>query len=93
LPPSHQDAPRVIYTSSRKRDNQEEIDGDYSRRFGVNVQWVDKDGLASQSDVLVVLCNLNESTKGIVGAEFLSKMKDTSVLVNAARVSGSDLHY
>jgi len=53
----------------------------------VKVQWVDKDELASKSDVLVVLCNLNESTKGIVGTEFLSKMKKTSVLVNTARVS------
>jgi lactate dehydrogenase-like 2-hydroxyacid dehydrogenase len=48
---------------------------------------VDKDELASKSDVLVVLCNLNESTKGIVGTDFLSQMKKTSVLVNTARVS------
>lgn len=87
LPVTGPDAPRVIYTSSRKRDNQEDIDEGYSRRFGVKVQWVDKDELASKSDVLVVLCNLNDSTKGIVGTEFLSKMKKTSVLVNTARAS------
>lgn len=50
---------------------------------------MDKDELAGKSDVLVVLCNLNGSTKGIVGKEFLGKMQETAVLVNCARVSRS----
>lgn len=43
------------------------------------------DELAKESDVLIVLCSLNESTKGLVNADFLKKMKTKSVLVNTAR--------
>lgn len=50
---------------------------------------MEKEELARESDVLVVLCNLNESTKGIVGKDFLRDMKETAVLVNTARVSHS----
>ena len=56
------------------------------------VEWVDKDELAARSDVLVVLCNLNESTKGIVGKDFLKKMKETAILVNSARVGTRPVH-
>lgn len=50
---------------------------------------MEKEELARESDVLIVLCNLNESTKGIVGKDFLGDMKETAVLVNTARVSHS----
>jgi glyoxylate/hydroxypyruvate reductase len=89
LPASHSDAPKVVYTSSHRRPEQDSIDAEYTKRFGVEVKWVEKEELAQESDVLVVLCNLNESTKGIVGKEFLSNMKETAVLVNTARVSHS----
>lgn len=89
LPASHPDAPKVIYTSSHRRPEQDSIDAEYTKRFGVEVKWVEKEELARESDVLVVLCNLNESTKGIVGKDFLGDMKETAVLVNTARVSHS----
>ncbi|KAG7528526.1 hypothetical protein FFLO_06082 [Filobasidium floriforme] len=92
LPASHPDAPKVIYTSSHRRPEQDSIDAEYTKRFGVEVKWVEKEELARESDVLIVLCNLNESTKGIVGKEFLSNMKETAVLVNTARGAVVDSH-
>lgn len=77
----------MIYTSSGRKKDQEGIDERYSKRFGLEVKYVEKEELARESDVLVVLCNLNEATKGIVGEEFLGVMKSSAVLVNAARVS------
>jgi lactate dehydrogenase-like 2-hydroxyacid dehydrogenase len=77
----------VIYASSGRKDDQEQIDEGFSKRFGVDVRWVEKDQLAEESDLVVVLCNLNDNTKGLVGKEFLGRMKPTSILVNAARVS------
>ncbi|KAF1993029.1 hypothetical protein P154DRAFT_568278 [Amniculicola lignicola CBS 123094] len=41
--------------------------------------------LASESDVIIVGCNLTPDTKHLVGTEFLFKMKKTGVLVNIAR--------
>lgn len=79
--------PRCIYTSSRARSNQREIDDDYTKRFGVVTERVEADVLARESDVLIVLCSLNEDTKGMVDAGFLEKMKSNAVLINVARVS------
>ncbi|WVW82439.1 hypothetical protein I302_104449 [Kwoniella bestiolae CBS 10118] len=77
--------PTIIYNSSRERANQAAIDADFTKRYGVEVKRVEKDELASQADVLIVLCDLNPSTKDIVNKEFLAKMKPTSILVNVAR--------
>ncbi|WWD09539.1 hypothetical protein V865_007666 [Kwoniella europaea PYCC6329] len=77
--------PTIIYTSSRERENQSAIDADFTKRWGVDVKRVEKDVLASQADVLIVLCDLNPSTKDIVNKDFLAKMKPTSILVNVAR--------
>lgn len=79
--------PRCIYTSSRARPNQGEIDAEHTRRFGVSVKRVEADVLAAESDVLIVLCSLNEDTKGMVDEAFLNLMKRDSVLINVARVS------
>ncbi|WVQ62060.1 uncharacterized protein L199_000194 [Kwoniella botswanensis] len=87
--------PTIIYTSSRERENQAAIDADFTKRWGVDVKRVEKDVLASQADVLIVLCDLNPSTKDIVNKDFLAKMKATSILVNVARgpvVNSDDLH-
>jgi glyoxylate/hydroxypyruvate reductase len=51
------------------------------------VERVEKDELAKNADILVVLCDLNPSTKDAVDKEFLKKMKKSAVLVNGARVS------
>lgn len=41
--------------------------------------------IARESDIVVVLASLNASAKHLINAEFLSKMKPTAHLVNAAR--------
>ncbi|KAJ1537037.1 hypothetical protein HK096_004980 [Nowakowskiella sp. JEL0078] len=41
--------------------------------------------LLSQSDVVIVLCSLTNSTKNLFNAEAFSKMKDSSIFINAAR--------
>jgi lactate dehydrogenase-like 2-hydroxyacid dehydrogenase len=76
-----------VYTSSRVREDQGEIDEGFTKRFGVEVRRVEKEVLARESDVLIVLCSLNEDTKGMVNEEFLGLMKRDSVLINVARVS------
>lgn len=79
--------PKIIYSSSRARPNQAEIDADFSKRWGVDVSRVDdKDEIAQRSDILIVLCSLSPSTKDTVNKDFLKKMKKTAVLVNSARV-------
>ncbi|WWC66501.1 uncharacterized protein I206_100403 [Kwoniella pini CBS 10737] len=75
----------IIYTSSRRRENQDEIDTDFSKRYGVQVKRVEKDELATNADILIVLCDLNPSTKDLVNKDFLAKMKPSSILVNVAR--------
>ncbi|WVF70348.1 hypothetical protein IAT40_005138 [Kwoniella sp. CBS 6097] len=87
--------PKIIYNSSRRRDNQDTIDAEFSERWGVQVQRVEKEELATQSDILIVLCDLNPSTKDLVNQEFLGKMKKSAILVNVARgpiVNSEDLH-
>ena len=79
--------PNVTYASSRARPDQAAIDEDFSKRFGVSVKRVEKDQLAAEADILIVLCDLNPSTKDYVDKAFLKKMKKTAVLVNGARVS------
>ncbi|KAJ9113023.1 hypothetical protein QFC22_006119 [Naganishia vaughanmartiniae] len=78
-------APRCIYTSSRSRSNQQDIDNQYTQQFGVATRRVEADVLAKESDVLIILCSLNEDTKGMVNAAFLEKMKSDAALINVAR--------
>nr|XP_018267043.1 glyoxylate reductase [Kwoniella dejecticola CBS 10117]OBR89201.1 glyoxylate reductase [Kwoniella dejecticola CBS 10117] len=85
----------IIYNSSRRRDNQDQIDADFSQKYGIQVRRVEKDQLASQADILIVLCDLNPSTKDLVNKDFLAKMKPSSILVNVARgpvVNSEDLY-
>lgn len=88
--PTSEHPPRCIYTSSHVRPDQQQIDEDYSRQFGVSTRRVEADLLADESDVLIVLCTLNEKTKGMVDGAFLNRMKKDSVLINVARVSTFD---
>jgi D-3-phosphoglycerate dehydrogenase len=46
---------------------------------------VDLDTLMRTSDVVVVLASLNDSTRGLIGADKLRLMKNTAILVNTAR--------
>lgn len=77
--------PRCIYTSSRARPDQDAIDASYTRDYGIDVSRVDLSTLAAESDVLIVLCSLSDSTRHLVDAPFLARMKRSAVLVNTAR--------
>jgi glyoxylate/hydroxypyruvate reductase len=78
--------PKIEYLSSRRRENQTEIDEKFSKEFGVSIKRVEKDEIARNADILIVLCDQNPSTVNLVNKEFLSKMKKSAVLVNCARV-------
>ena len=43
--------------------------------------------LAKSSDIIVVLCNLNKSTQGMINNKFFSNMKKTSYIINLSRGS------
>lgn len=60
-----------------------------SKEMGCEMEWVESGRLARESDVIFILCNGGDETKGLVGEEFLGRMKKTAVLVNTARVSFS----
>jgi D-3-phosphoglycerate dehydrogenase len=49
------------------------------------VRQVSLEELLRSSDIVVLHCPLNETTKNLIDAEKLSRMKPTSLLVNAAR--------
>ena len=51
----------------------------------LGVELVDMGTLMEQSDYLVVMCTLNDETRGLVSAELLGRMKPTACLVNTAR--------
>lgn len=82
--------PTILYNSSRARDNQAQLDADFSKRWGTTVRRAEVDEVAEKSDVVIVLCSLNPSTTDLVNAAFLKKMKKSAILVNAARVSRVD---
>ena len=49
------------------------------------VSQVSLEELLARSDVVVLHCPLNDSTRGLIGAEALRAMKPSALLVNAAR--------
>ncbi|MCH4031557.1 MAG: hydroxyacid dehydrogenase [Lachnospiraceae bacterium] len=49
------------------------------------VTQVDQDELLRRSDIVVLHCPLNDSTRGMIGAKQLTEMKPMAILVNAAR--------
>jgi phosphoglycerate dehydrogenase-like enzyme len=51
----------------------------------LDVALVDFDTLLSEADFLVVNCPLNPTTRGMLGAAALARMKPTAFLINAAR--------
>ena len=50
-----------------------------------NIELVELDNLLVRSDYVSIHCPVTEATKGLVNANFLSKMKPGSVLINTAR--------
>lgn len=73
---------KCLYSTRTRKD-----DVKLSEEMGCVMEWVEMERLARESDVVFVLCNGGEETKGLVGEEFLGRMKKTAVLVNTARVS------
>jgi len=73
---------KCLYSTRTRKD-----DVKLSEEMGCEMEWVDRERLARESDVVFVLCNGGEETKGLVGEEFLGRMKKSAVLVNTARVS------
>jgi phosphoglycerate dehydrogenase-like enzyme len=51
----------------------------------LGVQLVGLEALMEQADYVVVMCTLNDETRGLVSAELLARMKPTAYLVNTAR--------
>ena len=49
------------------------------------VEQVSLDELLSRSDIVVLHCPLNDSTRGLINAEKLALMKNSAILVNVAR--------
>ena len=48
---------------------------------------VDFNEIAALSDFLVILCDLNEKTRGMIDSTFLNKMKSSAYLINLSRGS------
>ncbi|NQT04440.1 MAG: dehydrogenase, partial [Dehalococcoidia bacterium] len=51
----------------------------------VGVQLVDLDTVLKESDMLCIICPLNDKTRHLIGEKELKKMKKTAFLINAAR--------
>ena len=53
--------------------------------LAAGIEYVDLDTLLSRSDVVSVHLPLTEQTRGLIGRDRLSQMKESAVLVNTAR--------
>ena len=51
----------------------------------LHVEKTDFEEIATLSDFLVILCDLNEKTRGMIDSSFLNKMKSSSYLINLSR--------
>ena len=58
---------------------------DEGRALELGVQYVDLETLLREADVVTVHLRLSEETRGLIGANELSLMKPTALLVNTAR--------
>jgi phosphoglycerate dehydrogenase-like enzyme len=57
----------------------------HERAAEVGAEAVSKDGLLGRSDVLSIHLVLSERTRGLFGADELSRMRSTAVLINTSR--------
>jgi len=57
----------------------------YKRTPVDGVSCVDIDTLAEKSDIITVHIPLSDKTRGLIGKELISKMKENAVIVNTAR--------
>lgn len=62
--------------------------------MGLRVRWKwssgEDAGFWEEADYLVLACPLNESTRGLVGARELSRLKDGALVINVARAEVID---
>jgi len=65
----------IYYNRTRKEDLEKEL----------NVEYVSKEELLQQSDIISVYLALNENTKHFVDEEFLMGMKKGAYIINTAR--------
>jgi phosphoglycerate dehydrogenase-like enzyme len=56
-----------------------------ARAAEIGVQRVEKDEIFQRADIVTIHVNLNESSRGLVGAAELGRMKPTAYLVNTSR--------
>ena len=61
------------------------IDIDHVFIAETGIQMLDLDSLLAQSDFVSVNCDLNPTSRKLINARTLSKMRPTAVLINAAR--------
>jgi D-3-phosphoglycerate dehydrogenase / 2-oxoglutarate reductase len=67
----------VRYTARRQRPAEVEQE--------LGITWSEREVLLGESDVVVVLVDLNAQTRGLIDAQALGGMKDSAFLVNVAR--------
>ncbi len=68
---------RVVYYNRHRKPEEEEA------RYGV--EYVSLDRLARISDIVSIHVAVTPETKGMIGREFLSRMKETAYFINTSR--------
>jgi phosphoglycerate dehydrogenase-like enzyme len=68
---------RVIYYDSVRRGSQEEA--------SLGVEYVPLDTLLETADIVSLHTALNDSTRGMIGRDALSRMKSKAILINTCR--------
>ncbi len=68
---------RVVYYNRHRKPEEEEV------RYGV--EYVSLDRLARISDIVSIHVAVTPETKGMIGREFLSRMKETAYFINTSR--------
>ena len=69
--------PKILYHKRTRLTADEELD--------MGVEYRSLNGLLSESDIVSVHVPLNDETKGMIGSDEISVMKDGAILVNVAR--------
>lgn len=51
----------------------------------LGIEYVSMEELLEQSDIVTLHCPLNDTTRGLIGSDEFSRMKNTSYIINCAR--------